>query len=137
MPVGACCLRAGDANGTYKFMPRPGTTLADALSAIHDLNATHFTQFYTYGFDWVPNKYIRWYINNKLIFGERAKHRYTRTSHAPDRSYARLTSSQLTVLPGLASFLCTGCTAGGIVSAAYEDVMRCRMVTISVVCSQR
>lgn len=58
----------GDANGTYKFMPRPGTTLADALSAIHDLNATHFTQFYTYGFDWVPNKYIRWYINNKLIF---------------------------------------------------------------------
>ncbi|KXZ44738.1 hypothetical protein GPECTOR_63g63 [Gonium pectorale] len=50
------------------FMPRPGTRLADALSATHDLNASHFRDFYVYGFDWQPRKYIRWYINDILIY---------------------------------------------------------------------
>ncbi|EFJ46707.1 hypothetical protein VOLCADRAFT_105452 [Volvox carteri f. nagariensis] len=50
------------------FRPRPGSKLADAMSATHKLNASHFTDFYVYGLDWAPRKYIRWYINDILIY---------------------------------------------------------------------
>ncbi|GIL64344.1 hypothetical protein Vafri_18312 [Volvox africanus] len=50
------------------FRPRPGSRLADAMSATHKLNASHFTDFYVYGLDWAPKKYIRWYINDRLIY---------------------------------------------------------------------
>ncbi|KAG2452496.1 hypothetical protein HYH02_002735 [Chlamydomonas schloesseri] len=50
------------------LMPRPGTRIADSMSATHMLNETHFTDFYVYGFDWKPREYVRWYINGKLIY---------------------------------------------------------------------
>ncbi|GIM02208.1 hypothetical protein Vretimale_7129 [Volvox reticuliferus] len=48
--------------------PRPGSALADAMSATHKLNASHFSDYYVYGLDWAPNKYIRWYLNDRLIY---------------------------------------------------------------------
>ncbi|KAG2494124.1 hypothetical protein HYH03_007762 [Edaphochlamys debaryana] len=53
--------------GESKWVPRPGSKLADYYSGTHRLNASFFTDFYRFGFDWKPNEYIRWYINDVLI----------------------------------------------------------------------
>ena len=48
--------------------------LADAISANTNLRETHFKQTHKYRLEWIPGEqgYIKWYLDDKLLFGIKA-----------------------------------------------------------------
>ncbi len=58
---------------SYNGRPRPGTTSQDSISATHKLNASFFESFHIYGLDWMPGMYLRWYIDDALVFEANSK----------------------------------------------------------------
>lgn len=51
--------------GTYG---RPGNPYQDSMSAISYLNDTFYEGFHTFGVDWEPGEYIRWYIDGLFAY---------------------------------------------------------------------
>ena len=47
---------------------RPGNLYQDSLSAISNLGPDYFAAFHTYGVDWQPGQYLRWYIDDVLLY---------------------------------------------------------------------
>jgi beta-glucanase (GH16 family) len=45
-----------------------GNAYQDSISALSDLDETFFTDFHTYGVDWSPGKYLRWYIDGEFLY---------------------------------------------------------------------
>ncbi|GMH39393.1 hypothetical protein BSKO_07291 [Bryopsis sp. KO-2023] len=48
--------------------PRPGTRYSDTMSAATSLTEDDFKDFQTFGLDWDPEEYIRWYLNGELLY---------------------------------------------------------------------
>ena len=47
---------------------RPGNAFQDSISAITDLSPDFFENFHTFGVDWAPGEYLRWYIDGVLLY---------------------------------------------------------------------
>eukprot|EP00887_Chlorella_sp_A99_P005497 scaffold1.g5497.t1 len=48
---------------------RSGNIYQDSISAVSDINDSFFNSFHTFGLDWVPGQYVRWYIDGVLVYG--------------------------------------------------------------------
>ncbi|PSC76523.1 Beta-glucan synthesis-associated SKN1 [Micractinium conductrix] len=49
-------------------LKRPGNEYQDSISAVSDLTADFFNGMRTWGVDWRPGEYLRWYIDGKLVY---------------------------------------------------------------------
>lgn len=47
---------------------RPGNAYQDSLSAISHLNSTFHESFHTFGVDWLPGEYLRWYVDGIFAY---------------------------------------------------------------------
>ena len=47
---------------------RPGNEYQDSLSAISHLNETFYTSHHTFGVDWDPGNYLRWYVDGLFAY---------------------------------------------------------------------
>lgn len=52
-------------SGTYG---RPGNAYQDSMSAISHLNDTFYNSYHTFGVDWAPGEYIRWYVDGIFAY---------------------------------------------------------------------
>lgn len=52
-------------SGTYN---RPGNEYQDSISAITSLSESFYSDFHTFGVDWSPGEYLRWYIDGKFLY---------------------------------------------------------------------
>ena len=48
---------------------RPGNQYEDSVSAYAILDPSFWTTYHTFGLDWSPGEYIRWYIDGKVGVG--------------------------------------------------------------------
>ena len=51
--------------GTYG---RPGNEYQDSISAESHLNASFYSGFHTFGVDWAPGEYLRWYVDGQFAY---------------------------------------------------------------------
>lgn len=47
---------------------RPGNEYQDSLSAISHLNSSFYDSFHTFGVDWDPGNYLRWYVDGLFAY---------------------------------------------------------------------
>lgn len=47
---------------------RPGNEYQDSLSAISHLNSSFYESFHTFGVDWDPGNYLRWYVDGLFAY---------------------------------------------------------------------
>ena len=47
---------------------RPGNEYQDSISAISHLNSTFYDSFHTFGVDWDPGNYLRWYVDGIFAY---------------------------------------------------------------------
>jgi len=52
-------------SGTYG---RPGNTYQDSMSAISHLNSSFYDSQHTFGVDWAPGEYMRWYVDGIFAY---------------------------------------------------------------------
>lgn len=56
------------ANQWQGIFGRPGNEYQDSLSAISHLNSSFYDSFHTFGVDWEPGKYLRWYVDGIFAY---------------------------------------------------------------------
>ncbi|EFN59204.1 hypothetical protein CHLNCDRAFT_138137 [Chlorella variabilis] len=49
-------------------LQRPGNEYQDSVSALSDLGPSYYTGYHTYGVDWRPGQYLRWYLDGVLLY---------------------------------------------------------------------
>lgn len=47
--------------------PFQGNALQNSISAVSDITADFYTNFHTFGVDWYPAEYLRWYIDGTMV----------------------------------------------------------------------
>lgn len=47
---------------------RPGNAYQDSMSALSNLNSSFYDSFHTFGVDWAPGEYMRWYIDGVFLY---------------------------------------------------------------------
>ena len=47
---------------------RPGNPYQDSLSAISHLNSSFYESYHTFGVDWEPGEYLRWYVDGIFAY---------------------------------------------------------------------
>ncbi|KAI3433376.1 hypothetical protein D9Q98_003193 [Chlorella vulgaris] len=55
-------------NSWQGSLGRPGNEYQDSISALSDLGPSFYTDQHTYGVDWRPGQYLRWYIDGQLLY---------------------------------------------------------------------
>lgn len=58
-------------NTKFKTQNNPyfsGNEYQDSISALSSLDSSFFTGFHTFGVDWSPGQYLRWYIDGTLLY---------------------------------------------------------------------
>lgn len=58
----------GSLSSAGSAYPRPGNLYQDSISATSLLDPTFFTAFHKWGLDWNPGQWLRWYIDDQLVY---------------------------------------------------------------------
>ena len=55
-------------NGWTGVNGRPGNEYQDSISAVSHLNSSFYTGQHTFGVDWAPGEYMRWYVDGLFAY---------------------------------------------------------------------
>jgi beta-glucanase (GH16 family) len=55
-------------NGWSGIFGRPGNGYQDSMSAVSLLNDSFYNGFHTFGVDWAPGEYLRWYVDGIFAY---------------------------------------------------------------------
>ena len=55
-------------NGWTGSFGRPGNAYQDSMSAVSHLNSTFYEGQHTFGVDWAPGEYLRWYVDGIFAY---------------------------------------------------------------------